>query len=708
MLGLLQKYVNQFFNRYRSHSVDSSSWFVVGGFSLWLLLGVLLYKSYGFSWDEVTEHTTGAVSLNFLLDRLHFTSAINDPVLLQFRHLHLSTYPDRIFGSIWGIVTLILERLFNIGNGTDERAIYQFRHLLNFLVCFIGAISIYQLSQRRFSSWKIGLLTTTFFILSPRFFAESFYNSKDLIFLSIFAIACNQMIAFILRPSFRTATYAALSVALAIDIRITGIIIIAITIFTFFIQLPSAKVSKTRLLSVFAIYLFISTASVVLFWPWLWSNPGSHFIEALSAFSRWVRNDMSLLFFGHTIRSTQLPWYYALAWITITTPILYLGLFLVGASLTIKQMLYQHFHLWRNPEEMQDWIFMGIFFFPLVAVIFFQSVLYDGWRHLYFIYPAFLLIATKGAIFIWQSAKPSKPYRLLCVVILVCSLFLTFSWMVRAHPLQNVYFNILAGSNWKDRFDVDYWGLSNRQGLEYIAKNDQRSLIKVIAGSNLALDGALRILKPADRARIIDIEWMGDADYIITNYRNNKIDYAAGDSQFSLLKEFKVDSETIASVYKRNINFTSIERPILNQRINFSSTGIGKYFLVGIGATPQLGWGWGFPEPWGVWSDGAGAKLDLLLPSPSPKTLALELIPFINTKHPRQVLEVWINGQKNKSITLQNPAAEILLIDLTSLPKMNTPLQIEFKTPEAISPQNLGLGDDVRKLGIGLISATFY
>ena len=95
--------------------------------------------------------------------------------------------------------------------------------------------------------------------------------------------------------------------------------------------------------------------------------------------------------------------------------------------------------------------------------------------------------------------------------------------MVRAHPLQNVYFNILAGSNWKDRFDVDYWGLSNRQGLEYIAKNDQRSLIKVIAGSNLALDGALRILKPADRARIIDIEWMGDADYIITNYRNNLV-----------------------------------------------------------------------------------------------------------------------------------------------------------------------------------------
>ena len=39
---------------------------------------------------------------------------------------------------------------------------------------------------------------------------------------------------------------------------------------------------------------------------------------------------------------------------------------------------------------------LAIFFTPLFAVIFLHSVVYDSWRHLYFIYPSFLLIALYG------------------------------------------------------------------------------------------------------------------------------------------------------------------------------------------------------------------------------------------------------------------------------------------------------------------------
>ena len=50
--------------------------------------------------------------------------------------------------------------------------------------------------------------------------------------------------------------------------------------------------------------------------------------------------------------------------------------------------------------------------------------------------------------------------------------------MIKDHPHQNVYFNFLAGKNIQTKFELDYWGLSNKQALEYILKNDSKNIIK--------------------------------------------------------------------------------------------------------------------------------------------------------------------------------------------------------------------------------------
>ena len=49
-------------------------------------------------------------------------------------------------------------------------------------------------------------------------------------------------------------------------------------------------------------------------------------------------------------------------------------------------------------------------------------------------------------------------------------IFKNFYWMYSNHPFQNVYFNILAGKKFNERFEMDYWGISNKNALEYIAK----------------------------------------------------------------------------------------------------------------------------------------------------------------------------------------------------------------------------------------------
>ena len=106
-------------------------------------------------------------------------------------------------------------------------------------------------------------------------------------------------------------------------------------------------------------------------------------------------------YFGSYVSSENVPWHYSIVWIFITTPILYLLLFLIGfyliSSRIIKRLLKIEkndslIDLWRGNKELQDFIYLLILLVPIFSVIILNSTLYDGWRHLYFVYPSFLMI----------------------------------------------------------------------------------------------------------------------------------------------------------------------------------------------------------------------------------------------------------------------------------------------------------------------------
>ncbi len=42
--------------------------------------------------------------------------------------------------------------------------------------------------------------------------------------------------------------------------------------------------------------------------------------------------------------------------------------------------------------------------------------------------------------------------------------------MIKNHPHQYVYFNILAGKNYNKNFEMDYWGISNTMALESVKR----------------------------------------------------------------------------------------------------------------------------------------------------------------------------------------------------------------------------------------------
>jgi hypothetical protein len=512
-------------------------------FLVFFIVGISLHRDYGISWDEPHQRFTGAVATKHLAERLA-------PSLVQgeaTRLPRLDDYIDRDHGTGFELPAAALEAILGL---KDKRDIYMFRHLLTFLVCFLGAIALYRLAARRFGDWRLGLLAALFLVLSPRLFAESFYNSKDAVFMAVFAIGMTTAISFLQNPGLRTALLFAAATAFAIDIRLMAVILPVLATGVLAARLLRRELPLAGTLAAWATCMVATGLLAMAGWVWLWSNPIGNLVHAFASMAqfRWAGD---ILFRGELVAGTALPAHYILTWITVTTPPLYLLLFVAGIGGIFWNLARSGARLWRSEAELQDLIFVALLAGPIVVVAALQSVLYGGWRHLYFVYPAFLLIAVRG----WQSIWTAGPWPVLrraavTVVTLIGTIHVA-AWMWRAHPLQNVYFNALAGANVRASYDLDYWGLGNRLALEHILKNDPRTSISVGAASETPVENAFAMIAPVDRKRLKPADGIDRPDYVIDNYYGVRaLDEATVVRDYDLFYEHKIDGEIIFSVFR--------------------------------------------------------------------------------------------------------------------------------------------------------------
>ena len=130
--------------------------------------------------------------------------------------------------------------------------------------------------------------------------------------------------------------------------------------------------------------------------------------------------------------------------------------------------------------------------------------------------------------------------------------------MVKAYPYANVYFNPLPGRNIKEKYDLDYWALTNVQALRKILEADDRRVIKVSAGSMMPLNISILMLTDAEKSRLnIDTQNSQDSsatsDYVITNFRRKETFYIdrKPPENFEQFYEISIDGEQILLVFKR-------------------------------------------------------------------------------------------------------------------------------------------------------------
>ena len=529
-------------------------------FIIIFLLGLNLFKDYGIYTDDLFNRNNALFWYDYVKSitlepgssfSINLETLIKQNIKDEIEIINTSTIPS-LQPTALGIFCEFFIDLFNIDGSKN---IFQFRHLFIFIIYFVGLCFFYKLINKRFKSYLFSFIGVLFLFLTPRFFAESFYNSKDIFFLSLTIINMYTGINFLKKPNFKNTLSFSLSSSLALDTRIMAFLSVSLIIGFFFLKSLRSNVYLKNNLKFLFFFIFFTFFLVILFWPYLWVNPVNNFLFAVSELSSAAFLVINL-YLGKFILSTNVPSHYHIVWIVITTPLIVITLFLYGAFLLLRRIFIRLFNLndnlndlWRGDNEMFD-IYYFMMILLSILMVMYKGLGYTGWRHLYFIYPSIIMISLYAFYHLHYIIK-SNTFRAITYLFIVVNLTYLAYWNYNFHPNQYVYFNPMFKKNFHNNFDMDYWGLSNKSSIEYIINNNNYP-VTIGTKSFASLERSSLILKDEEKNKILITHNLSEADFIISNYMPKRTkDFSIDKKKYKKYYEVLVDNKAINTVYKK-------------------------------------------------------------------------------------------------------------------------------------------------------------
>ena len=525
---------------------------LVGIFFLsYLIIGLNIFKNYGVSFDEETSRLYGLTNGNYILKKFlneeRYNNLFNSITTNKFKDkisnkqpTELNKFPDRAYGAVFELPLAALEVLFNI---KDEKNVFLFRHLINFLFFFTSCIYFYFLLKKIFKKDFIAFFGVLLLITNPRIFANSFYNSKDIIFLSLFIISNFYGYNLLSSKNKSDLIFFCFFSACLINIRLIGIL--PPLLICFMIFLDNCKKKKLLNFKIIQI-IFFTSIFLYLIWPFLWEDPINKLIFIYNHFRNLVPLDV--LYFGEFVRGDSLPWHYLPVWILITSPNVIIILFTVSLIFFITN-LSKKFNFDKNYLLWSSIFFLGL---PIFYVISSNLSLYDGWRHFYFFYPIIIKISLISfySLLEFKNTLIKKIFLTLLMVIFFHSIYTIY----KLHPHQYLYFNNIFVKNGLKKFEKDYWGLSNKIVLEeFLKKNKKGKIIYSFSGS--MLPSSLLLIDKTQKKRFIKFSdvstsYNGPVYFFLNN--RDKIKYDKIRKYSDTIYEFVLNDVLINGVYKFN------------------------------------------------------------------------------------------------------------------------------------------------------------
>ena len=267
-------------------------------------------------------------------------------------------------------------------------------------------------------------------------------------------------------------------------------------------------------------------------------------------------------------------------------------------------------------------------------------------------------------------------------------------WVEAAQQYRNIVIFPLAHSQWQSYWEAfSRFAYENQMGTNsvYLARVDSRK----IDLANEALKKQLEIGPLNSESIYILGAWKDMPSMSL--YFDNKKDLLAKIDGFTILAPGWVDCKGC-----RNYSVGALKRfaPLVNigQPIFFSKqSGNADLFLLD---------SWGHAEDWGIWTTGESARILLPLPEQGANSVDLVFNAFIGGSHPYQEIELLLADRRIVQ-RFTKPFGNKVVVTIPESLKSVGYIEISIKVSKPISPLSLGIANDDRRLGVGLVSAVF-
>jgi hypothetical protein len=527
------------------------------------------YQDYGIGIEEHFQRKIGFYWLSQVLSSFSLEELFQEA---QRRLNDIETFTPNLFpineygyyGVIFDLPMALIETLLKV---EEPKNYFFLRHMFSYFFFLISAFYFFKIIELRFKNFFLSIIALLIYCLTPRIFGNSFFDGKDIFFLTVMTINFYCLMKFQNKRTIFNLIIFALFCSFSTSTRIIGILIPISWLFIMFLSSLNSKILKKNLIFIFVFILFYFIF-LFLQWPYLWSLEFKNLLDFFDPFFK-AMNPI-VYFNGDYFQSKYLPLIYLPKWIFLTTPFFYLFMSIFGFYFFFKRIFNRlcaledngkEFlqNLWRGQNEKFD--FFLILNFTLIFVIYFSKnlALLSGWRHFYFLHFYIVYFSIFTFYLLFLKNNKNLLLRIFGKVILALFLFEMIYKLYIYHPYQSLYFNNLTTYVKKSLFEIDTQSLSRSEALKEILK-DGSSIdrkIKIGTASWTPLEDARSLIDKKYWSKFIFLGTanLEDADYIYTNFYyevdiryNNK--YAIP-KQFKLYKTLYIDGIKVYSIFKK-------------------------------------------------------------------------------------------------------------------------------------------------------------
>lgn len=459
-------------------------------------LGVATAADFGLANDQLTQYRVGQFTVEYVLGETD----------------NLLRHNLRYYGAVFEVALRAVERMLGL---TDFQQIFLSRYILSHCFFLLGAFACYLLAKRLFQSRLLALCAMLFFLCHPRLHGHSFFNSKDTPFLSMFAIALLLAHWALGRGGVRAHAVLGVWIGLIGSVRPIAFLLIALVALAQSVDfLRACRRERMRFLIASAAQTLAAAAAFFIALPYLWGAPVERFAQWFGLMADHT-HVVGSLFMGELITTNDRPWHYLPVWFAVTTPPLVMVLALIGGVAFAARVVGSPSVALVNTRLGFEMLLAASVVASVVIVTFWIGNVYNGWRHLYFVYAPVCLFACGGLA--WLAANAGRRLAALGVAVAVLGLVPAVGWVAVLHPHQHVYFNFLVDRKTPERlrteFDMDYWSVPFKEALEFLLRSRPHGQIPV-AGP---IAQSIRVLPPTERSRVVRSKHF--SAYFASDYR---------------------------------------------------------------------------------------------------------------------------------------------------------------------------------------------